>query len=82
MYYLYSKNQNWANTNFVGKIKEKFDKPIIFDTDVNAAAMAECKWGVGVGLNNILYLTIGTGIGGGAIVHGKMLQGLSHPGID
>lgn len=70
---------NWANTNFVGKIKEKFDKPIIFDTDVNAAAMAECKWGAGVGLNNILYLTIGTGIGGGAIVHGKMLQGLSHP---
>lgn len=41
--------------------------------------MAECKWGAGVGLSNVLYLTIGTGIGGGAIVHGKMLQGLSHP---
>lgn len=70
---------HWTNTNLIGNLKKYFDVPIIFDTDVNAAALAENLWGAGVGLNNILYLTIGTGIGGGAIVNGKMLQGLTHP---
>lgn len=70
---------HWGNTNIVGKILEHFDKPLVFDTDVNAAALAESMWGAGKGLSNLLYLTIGTGIGGGAIVNNKMLQGLTHP---
>lgn len=69
----------WTDTNFVGELKKHFTKPIIFDTDVNAAALAENLWGAGIGLNSILYLTIGTGIGGGAVINGKMLQGLTHP---
>lgn len=69
----------WTDTNFVGELKKHFNKPIIFDTDVNAAALAENLWGAGIGLNSILYLTIGTGIGGGAVINGKMLQGLTHP---
>lgn len=69
----------WENTDFVGSLLKHFDKPLVFDTDVNAAALAESMWGAGKGLSNVLYLTIGTGIGGGAIVNGKMIQGLTHP---
>jgi fructokinase len=46
---------------------------------VNGAALAEYRWGAAQGLDNLLYLTIGTGIGGGAMVDGKPLRGLSHP---
>lgn len=71
--------KGWANTDFVGALKKHFNKPIAFDTDVNAAVLAEKMWGHGLNLDNILYLTIGTGIGGGAIVNGKILHGLTHP---
>ncbi len=53
--------------------------PIAFDTDVNAAAIGEGKWGAGIGIENYLYFTIGTGIGGGAIINGLPLHGLIHP---
>jgi fructokinase len=69
----------WANTDLVGFFKEALDIPLAFDTDVNAAALAEWKWGAGQALSDLVYYTIGTGIGGGAIVSGKLLHGLSHP---
>lgn len=69
----------WANTNLAGAIKETFDVPITFDTDVNGAALGELRWGAAKGLNSCLYLTVGTGVGGGAIVHGKRVHGLLHP---
>ena len=50
-----------------------------FDTDVNGAALAESWWGAGENLKNVMYITVGTGIGAGAVVDGKMLQGLTHP---
>ncbi len=53
--------------------------PVGFDTDVNGAALAEARWGAGQGQAVSVYITIGTGIGGGAIVDGKPLHGLSHP---
>jgi fructokinase len=49
------------------------------DTDVNAAALGEHRWGAAQGLDTFVYLTIGTGIGGGALVGGKILHGLMHP---
>jgi fructokinase len=50
-----------------------------FDTDVNAAALGEKRWGAARDVESCLYLTIGTGIGGGAIVNGKLLHGIMHP---
>lgn len=68
----------WANTDFVGMVESALNVPVAFDTDVNGAALGEWHWGAGQGLNNILYLTIGTGIGGGALVNGRPLHGLVH----
>ena len=62
----------WANTDFVGALKAEFDTPIGFDTDVNGAALSEGKWGAAQGLNTFVYLTIGTGVGGGAVVNGTV----------
>lgn len=71
--------RNWSNTNVVGMLKSAFDIPIAFDTDVNGAALGEWTWGAAQNLDTFIYLTIGTGIGGGALVNGKLLHGLLHP---
>lgn len=69
----------WSNTDIVGAIKAEFDVPVGFDTDVNAAALGEQRWGAAQGLDTFVYLTIGTGIGGGAMVAGQLLHGMLHP---
>ncbi len=69
----------WTNANVVGMLREAFDLPIRFDTDVNGAALAEWRWGAGQGCDPVLYLTIGTGIGGGVLANGDLLHGLVHP---
>jgi len=69
----------WSNVDICGVLRRALEAPIAFDTDVNAAALAEAQWGAALGLDNILYLTVGTGIGGGALVDGSPLHGLIHP---
>jgi fructokinase len=69
----------WAHTDFAGKIRQALDVPVGFDTDVNAAALGEYRWGAAQGLDTFIYLTIGTGIGGGGVVNGKLIHGLIHP---
>ena len=69
----------WSDYNIIGELKKHFNVPMEFDTDVNGAALAEAWWGAGKGLKNIIYITVGTGIGAGAVVNGTMLQGLTHP---
>lgn len=69
----------WANTDFGRRLAGAFDLPLGVDTDVNGAALAESLWGAGKGLDNVLYLTIGTGIGGGGLINGQLLHGLLHP---
>jgi len=69
----------WSNYNIVGELKKYFDIPINFDTDVNGAALGEAKWGSGVGLDSLIYLTVGTGIGGGIYTNGTLVHGMTHP---
>ena len=70
----------WANYNIVGALQAHYpNMPIGFDTDVNGACLGEVYFGSAKGLDSALYLTIGTGIGGGAYVEGKLLHGLLHP---
>lgn len=70
----------WANYNIVGDLQAHYpNTPIGFDTDVNGACLGEVYFGSARGLDSALYLTIGTGIGGGAYVEGKLLHGLLHP---
>lgn len=69
----------WDNFNLIGTIKESIDLPLAFDTDVNSAALAEYLWGEGKDLDSIVYWTIGTGIGAGCIIDGKIVHGMKHP---
>jgi fructokinase len=69
----------WGNTDVAGCIRKGLDVPVGFDTDVNGAALAEARWGAAQGLTDFLYLTVGTGIGGGAMAGGRLLHGLMHP---
>ncbi|MEO8075165.1 MAG: ROK family protein [Acidobacteriota bacterium] len=69
----------WANVDFVGAVRRALGVPAGFDTDVNAAALAEWRWGAAQGLDTFIYLTIGTGIGGGGMANGRLMHGLVHP---
>jgi fructokinase len=69
----------WSNTNVLGILRGALRIKIAFDTDVNVAGLGEYKWGVSKGYDPSLYLTIGTGIGGGYIKDGRSLVGLLTP---
>jgi fructokinase len=62
-------------------LRDRLDVPVAFETDVNAAALGEQRWGAGQGQPSICYLTIGTGIGGGLVIDGKAVHGLVHPEV-
>jgi len=69
----------WSGADVVGIFEESLGVPIGFDTDVNGAALGEGRWGAGRGLGTFVYITVGTGIGGGGIIDGKPMHGLIHP---
>jgi fructokinase len=69
----------WQNTDLAGAIGRGLDLPVGFDTDVNGAALGEHRWGAAQGLDTFIYLTIGTGIGGGGMIGGQLMHGLVHP---
>ena len=69
----------WRNYDLAGSVSRLLAVPVGFDTDVNAAALGEARWGAAAGLTDFIYLTVGTGIGGGAVVNGSILHGLVHP---
>jgi fructokinase len=69
----------WRNFNFAGAIRDALGVEVAFDTDVNAAALGEFRWGAAQSLDTFLYLTVGTGIGGGGMVNGRLLHGRTHP---
>lgn len=70
---------HWSGADLVGPFARAFDCPVGLETDVNGAALAEARWGAGKTVGSLLYLTIGTGVGGGFVSDGRLLHGLSHP---
>jgi fructokinase len=70
---------HWQDADVIGPLREAFRLPVGFDTDVNGAALGEARWGAAQGLDTVVYLTIGTGIGGGALINGQLLHGALHP---
>jgi fructokinase len=70
---------DWSNVDFAGRVGRALAVPVGFDTDVNAAAVGEHRWGAAQGLDNFIYLTVGTGIGGGGLINGRPMHGLVHP---
>lgn len=69
----------WQNVDLAGEIRRGLNLPVGFDTDVNGTALAEGRWGAAWGLDTFIYLTIGTGIGGGGMVGGRLIHGMLHP---
>lgn len=69
----------WRDTDLAGAVRRATGVAVAFDTDVNAAALGEARWGAAQGLDTFLYLTIGTGLGGGGMANGRLLHGLVHP---
>ncbi len=70
---------HWGFANLLGPLQDALQVPAAFDTDVNGAAVGEGRWGAARGLQNFVYLTIGTGVGGGGVIGGKPMHGLVHP---
>jgi fructokinase len=69
----------WAGTDIRGRFGLALKVPVGFDTDVNGAALGEHHWGAAQDVSTFVYLTVGTGIGGGGLVQGRPLHGLVHP---
>jgi len=68
----------WRNYPLREKLASALGVPVGFDTDVNGAALAEARCGAGRGVEDLVYFTVGTGIGGGAITGGRLVHGLMH----
>ena len=71
----------WRDTPVAPVLRERLGVPVAFDTDVNAAALGEHRWGAGQGLPSLCYLTVGTGVGAGLVVDGRPVHGLVHPEV-
>jgi fructokinase len=71
--------RDWRGVPIRRILERALDAAVTVDTDVNAAALAEHRWGAAQGVANFVYLTVGTGIGGGAVVNGRLVHGLAHP---
>ncbi|WP_298199846.1 ROK family protein [Novosphingobium sp.] len=68
----------WPGADIAGRLGRHFPVPVAFDTDVNGAAIAECTWGAGQGLQDFAYITVGTGVGVGLVVNGRTTRGIGH----
>ncbi|WP_260924407.1 ROK family protein [Novosphingobium sp. 9] len=71
----------WQGAPVVAMIADALGVPVGLDTDVNAAALAEHRIGAGQGCGSLVYLTIGTGVGGGILIEGEPIHGMLHPEV-
>lgn len=78
-YVLATPKPGWSEYDFLGNMKAHYNIPIAWTTDVNAAAYGELKQGAAQGKDSCIYLTVGTGIGGGVVINGEIFSGISHP---
>jgi len=69
----------WADTDLAGPFRRALAVPIAVDTDVNGAALAEYRWGAAQGDDPVVFVTVGTGVGGGVLVAGRPVHGVVHP---
>ncbi len=69
----------WTDTEVAPLFARELGMPVGFDTDVNGAVLGEHRWGAGRGCNDVVYLTVGTGIGAGVLSNGRLIHGLVHP---
>lgn len=69
----------WRGYDFLGEMRRGLGVPCGYDTDVNGACLGEVMYGAGKGLDNVIYITVGTGIGAGVYVDGHLLHGMLHP---
>ena len=65
----------WDNIRIVDMLKDRFHVPVKIMNDANACAMAEWRFGAGIGSENMIFLTFGTGLGAGIIINGKLYSG-------
>lgn len=70
----------WRGVSWIDAVTARFGNvPLGIDTDTDAAALAELFWGAGQGKDVVVYITVGTGIGGGLVAGGRVVHGLLHP---
>ena len=70
--------EGWENFNIAGAIGSELGVPVKLDTDVNVALLGEARWGAVAGLSDAIYITVGTGVGGGAMANYRIIHGLMH----
>ena len=74
-----SAKEGWRDVNIVARLRRDLDLPTRIDTDVNCALLAEARYGAGKGLRDLVYITVGTGIGAGLMAGGRVIYGRGHP---
>lgn len=79
---LYSCNLDFHNTDLRTLLKQRLDKPIFVENDANAAAFGEVLAGAGKGYSDVVVVTLGTGVGGGIIIGGKIYTGFNFCGAE
>ena len=69
----------WSEVDVLGILSDGLRPPVTIDTDVNGAALGEGRWGAATGMTDFVYVTVGTGIGAGIVVGGRVVGGAAHP---
>jgi glucokinase len=74
--------RHWKNVPIAEKLRSMVNLPVFVDNDANLMALGEARYGAGIGAKNIICITVGTGIGGGIIIDGKLYRGFASAGAE